>query len=81
MDREKELDAREKALREREKQLAEREKKLGPFSQAVQNRKEQWYDRVPLSAGQLTVVIRIIYALLGITAVLIILVAAGILKL
>lgn len=81
MDREKELEAREKALEEREKELEKRERKLGAFSSAVREKKEEWYDKVRLTERQLTVVIRIVYVLLGLTVVLIILEAAGIFKL
>ena len=81
MTREEELESREKALEEREKQLETREKKLDGFSNAVKEKKEEWYDKVKLSEGQLTVIIRVIYVLLGIVAVLIILEAAGIFKL
>jgi len=44
-------------------------------------KKEEWYDRVPLNEKQLTWIIRTVYVLLGIVAVLIILEAAGIFKL
>ncbi len=81
MDRKKELDAREKALDEREKALEKREKELGAFSSAVKEKKEEWYDKVKLSEKQLTVIIRIVYVLLGLVAILIILEAAGIFRL
>lgn len=81
MSREQELEAREKALEAREKKLEEREKKLGEFSSAVKEKKEEWYDKVKLSERQLTVIIRIVYILLGIVAVLIILEATGVFKL
>lgn len=80
MDRKKELDAREKALDEREKALEKREKELGAFSSAVKEKKEEWYDKVKLSEKQLTVIIRIVYVLLGLVAILIILEAAGIFR-
>jgi len=81
MDREKELEAREKELEAREKELNRREKELDAFSSAVKEKKEEWYDRVPLNEKQLTWIIRTVYVLLGIVAVLIILEAAGIFKL
>ena len=81
MDREKELEAREKALAEKEKQLQQKERELDTFSSKVKARKEEWYDRVPLNTRQLTIIIRVVYVLLGIVAVLIILEAAGIFKL
>ena len=81
MSREQDLEAREKALEAREKKLEEREKKLGEFSSAVKEKKEEWYDKVKLSECQLTVIIRIVYVLLGIVAVLIILEATGVFKL
>ncbi len=81
MDREQELKAREKALEERERALEEKERKLDAFSSAVREKKEEWYDKVPLTERQLTVIIRVVYVLLGLTAVLIILEAAGIFKL
>ena len=80
-DREKDLEAREKALEEREKKLEKRERELDAFSSAVKRKKEEWYDRVPLNEKQLTVIIRVVYVLLGIVGVLIILEAAGIFKL
>ena len=81
MDKEKELETREKALEERERELDRKERELDAFSAAVKARKEEWYDRVHLTTGQLTVIIRIIYVLLGLVAVLIILEALGIFKL
>ena len=66
---------------DREKELRARERELDAFSSRVRERKEEWYDRVPLNTRQLTVIIRIVYVLLGIVAVLIILEAAGIFKL
>ncbi len=81
MDRKKELDAREKALDEREKALEKKEKELSAFSSAVKEKKEEWYDKVKLSEKQLTVIIRILYVLLGLVGVLIILEAAGIFRL
>lgn len=81
MDREKELAAREKALEEKEKRLQQKERELDAFSSRIKERKEEWYDRVPLSTRQLTIIIRIVYILLGVVAILIILEAAGIFKL
>ena len=80
-EKEKELRAREKALDAREKELEKKEKALDPFSAAVKARKEQWYDRVKLTVRQMDVIIRIIWVLLGIVVLLIILEAAGILRL
>ncbi len=80
-DKEKELRAREKALDAREKELEKKEKALDPFSAAVKARKEQWYDKVKLTVRQMDVIIRVIWALLGITVLLIILEAAGIFRL
>ena len=72
--------AREAALAEKEKRLNAREKELDAFSAAVKARKEEWYEKVHLSERQLTVVIRIVYVLLGIVAVLILLEALDIFK-
>ena len=80
-DREKDLEAREKALAERERNLERKEKELDAFSAAVKKKKEEWYDRVPLNEKQLTVIMRVVYVLLGIVGVLIILEAAGIFRL
>ena len=80
MNREQELEAREKALEEREKELEKKERKLSEFSSAVKDKKEEWYDKVKLNEKQLTVIIRIVYVLLGIVAVLIILEATGVFK-
>ena len=81
--REKELQKREQELLRREQAVAERERelKLSPFSQAVQNKKEEWYDKVKLSVRQLDVVIWVVSGLLVVVAVLIILEATGIFKL
>ncbi len=81
MSRKEELDAREKALNEREKALNQKEKELSAFSSAVKAKKEEWYDKVKLSEKQLTVIIRIVYVLLGLVCILIVLEAAGIFKL
>ena len=80
MSREEELKAREEAVAAREKELAQKEKQLDAFSAAIKARKEEWYDRVQLSEKQLTGIIRVIYALLGLVAVLILLEALGIFK-
>ena len=80
-DREEKLAAREEALARRERELEERERSLSPLSRAVKTRKEQLYDKVKLTTGQLDWIIRITWVLLGIVAVLIILEAAGIFKL
>ena len=81
MNREEELKARESALAEREQELEKGERELDAFSAAVKNKKEEWYDHVPLNEKQLTVIIRVVYVLLGIVGVLIILEAAGIFRL
>ena len=57
------------------------ERQLDWFSRQVRTRKESMYDRVPLTEKHLTVIIRIVYVLLGIVAVLIILEATGVFKL
>ena len=80
-DKEKELLAREKALDAREREIEKKEKALDPLSMAVKARKEQWYDRVKLTVRQMDVIIRIVWALLGVVVLLIILEAAGIFKL
>ncbi|MBR4538823.1 MAG: hypothetical protein IKO52_08265 [Clostridia bacterium] len=80
-EKEKELEARERALREREQALEKRERELGPFSQAVKTKKEEWYDKVKLSVRQMDVIIWIIYGLLAVVILLIVLEAAGIFKL
>ena len=79
--REKELEQREKRLAEREKELEQRERKLGAFSQAVQNRKESWYDRIHVSVKTMDWVIGIVSGLLVIVIILIILEATGVFKL
>lgn len=78
---EKELKAREKALLEREAALEKREKALDPFSLAIKNKKEEWYDKIKLSVHQLDVFIYIVSGLLALVVLLIILEAAGIFKL
>ena len=82
-DRNEELDRREQELLEREKAVEAKEKELqlGPFSQAVQNKKEDWYDKVKLSVKQLDIVIWIVSGLLVVVLILIILEATGIFKL
>ena len=80
-EKEKELDARERALREREQALEKREKELGPFSQAIKVKKEEWYDKVKLSVRQMDVIIWIVCGLLAAVILLIVLEAAGIFKL
>lgn len=78
---EKELEAREKALLEKEAALEKREKALDPFSLAVKNKKEEWYDKINLSVHQMDIIIYIVSGLLAIVVLLIILEAAGIFKL
>ena len=88
---ERELEEREKALLEREKTIAERESKLNcdkadplenkPFSKAVQEKKEDWFDKVPFTVHQLDIIIGCGIAALVIVFVLIGLEAAGIFKL
>lgn len=82
-DRKDELDRREQELLAREKAVEAKEKELqlGPFSQAVQNKKEEWYDKVKLSVKQLDVAIWIVSGLLVVVFILIILEATGIFKL
>ena len=79
--KEKELKAREKALNEREAALNQRERELGPFSQAIKIKKEEWYDKVRLTVKQMDVIIWIVSGLLAVVVILIILEAAGIFKL
>ncbi len=71
------MNAREKAPDGGEKKPDRQEKTLDGFSASVQAKKEEWYDRVKLNEKQLTIIIRVCYALLGLVAVLIILEAAG----
>ncbi|MDO4739756.1 MAG: hypothetical protein Q4A66_03735 [Eubacteriales bacterium] len=78
---EKELAKREKELRSKEKELEKREKALDPISAAVKNKKEQWYDKVQLSVGQLNVIIYITVGLLVLVFLLMILESLGIFKL
>ena len=80
--REKELEQREQALKRREEAVAERERelKLGPFSQAVQHKKEEWYDKVKLSVHQLDIVVWVVSGLLAIVLILIVLEATGVFK-
>ena len=78
---EKELKAREQALLEREKILDAREKALDPFSQAIKEKKEGWYDKVKLTVHQMDVIIWIVSGLLAAVIVLIALEAAGIFRL
>ena len=82
-DRKEELDRREQELLAREKAVEEKEKelKLGPFSQAVQNKKEEWYDKIKLSVRQLDIVIWIVSGLLVVVLILIVLEATGVFKL
>ena len=53
----------------------------GAFSQAVQNRKESWYDRIHVSVKTMDWVIGIVSGLLVIVIILIILEATGVFKL
>ena len=64
-----------------EKELEQRERKLGVFSQAVQNKKESWYDRIHVSVKTMDWVIGIVSGLLVIVIILIILEATGVFKL
>ena len=79
--KEKELEARERALREREQALEKRERELGPFSQALKIKKDEWSDKVKLTVRQMDVIIWIAGGLLAVVIVLIALEAAGIFKL
>ncbi len=78
--RESDLQAREKRVLEKEKELEARERALEgkPFSQAVQRKKEEWYDHINLTVKQLNVIIGIVSGLLVLVVLLIILEAAGI---
>ena len=78
---EKELKEREKQLLAKEKELEKREKALGPFSLAVQMKKEKWYGKVKLSVKQLDVIIYVTVALLVIVFILMFLESAGLFKL
>ena len=79
--REKDIEQREKALEEREKKLEKRERELGFFSQAVQDRKESWYDHIHISLKTMDTIIWIVSGLLAIVIILIILEATGVFKL
>ena len=57
------------------------QKALGPFSQALKERKEELYDKVKLSVRQMDVIIYVVGGLLAIVLILIILEATGIFKL
>ena len=86
------MNKREKALREKERQLDQRENELkkremaldkreaGPITQAIQEKKEYWYDKVPLNVHQLDIIIYIAVGALILVFVLIILEATGIFK-
>ena len=78
--REKALAEREKALAEREKAVEERERRLDPISEAVRDKKEQWYSKVRLSLRQMNAIIYVLYGLLALVAVLIILEATGVFR-
>ena len=54
---------------------------LGPFSRAVQERKEELYDKVPFSLKTVSAVAWIAGILLGIVVILIVLEAAGVFRL
>jgi len=56
-------------------------RELSWFSQRVKEQKESMYDKVPLKEKHLNIIIRTVYVLLGIVAVLIILEATGVFKL
>jgi len=78
---EKELLEREKQLEAREKAVEKRERALDPLSQAVHNKKQEWYSHVKLTVKQMDVIIWIIVALLVIVFILMILEATGVYKL
>ena len=78
---EKELKEREKQLLVKEKELEKREKALGPFSLAVQMKKEKWYSKVKLSVKQLDVIIWITGGLLVLVFIMMILESLGLFKL
>ena len=78
--KELELERREKELERRELEVTQREKVLDPLSQAIQDKKEGWYDKVKLSVRQMDVIIWITTGLLILVFLLIGLDAAGIFK-
>ena len=81
--RERDLEAREKAVKAREDAVAEREeavRKEGFLTEAVREKKEEWYDKVHLTVHQLDIIIYIVIGLLVIVGILIILEATGIFK-
>lgn len=51
-----------------------------PFSQAVNSRKEELYDKVPLTVKQLDIIIAVAVAALAAVFILIVLEATGIFK-
>ena len=76
-ERERLLDEKERALAAREKEIQDRLENM-PFSKAVKEKKEDWFDKVNLSVKQLDAIILAASIALGIVVVLIILEAAGI---
>lgn len=86
------MNRREKELREKERQLDQREKELkkremalnerptGPITQAVREKKESWYDKVPLNVHQLDIIIGVAVGALVLVIILIILEATGVFK-
>lgn len=79
LQKERELQEREQALEARERENDKLENK--PFSKAFQEKKEDWFDHVPLTVHQLDIIIGIAVAALAVVIVLIVLEAAGIFKL
>ena len=59
----------------------EKAPKLDPFSMAFKAKKEQLYDRVKLSVGQLNIIIYIAAGALAVVILLILLEAAGLFRL
>ena len=76
------MDEWQRELARREEERTERDKKLEnkPFTRALLQKKEGWYDRVPLSVRQLDVLIAVSGTLLALVFLLILLEATGLFK-
>jgi len=77
---EQELKDAEERLKQREQELNRREKELDGFSAAVDSRKKQLYDKIPVTKRQVDIVLWVACGALAIVVVLIILEAAGIFR-
>lgn len=75
-----ELEEKERQLRQREQELDRREKKLDGFSAAMDAKKKQLYDKIPMTLRQVDIILWISCGALAVVVLLIILEATGIFK-